>query len=91
MPNAPKPVETSKTATKWMRECRDAELAGRVRDKIRSLGTMPEVPGFDQIAGAKHLYRVRVGDYRIVFRYAPEEPTIRVTDIAHRKDVYRDM
>lgn len=35
------------------------------------------------------LWRLRVEDYRLVFRIIPDTRTIQITTIGHRKDVYR--
>ncbi len=42
--------------------------------------------GVKQLSGYKDIYRVRVGDYRIVFRKYPGKTYIVL--VAHRKDVY---
>lgn len=34
------------------------------------------------------LWRLRVGDYRIIFRVLPKEKTIQITKVGHRKNIY---
>ena len=50
---------------------------------------MPNVTGVTKLQGTRDLYRVRVGDYRIVFQWTPDFPVVLVGSIAHRKEVYR--
>lgn len=52
---------------------------------------MPDVAGVGKIQGTRDMYRVRVGDYRIVFQWAEACPAILVANIAHRKEVYRNL
>ena len=85
----PKPVVIDKQAAKWLLACRDADLQDRLRAKIRELGAMLQVAGVEKIQGSRDIYRVRVGDYRIVYQWAAEFPAVLVTAIAHRREVYR--
>lgn len=55
-------------------------------EKIRSLARLP-IPNEEKLSGFSHIYRVRVGDYRIVYRRTTDE--IYIILIGHRRDVYR--
>jgi mRNA interferase RelE/StbE len=48
----------------------------------------PRPPGAVKLAGRDD-YRIRVGDYRIVYAVDDEEGLVIVARIAHRRDVYR--
>lgn len=41
------------------------------------------------MAGEAHVYRVRVGDYRIVYEVFDDRLVIQVVRVGHRRDVYR--
>ncbi len=56
-----------------------------VANKIRSLVSF-NITNEEKLSGYKNIYRVRVGDYRIVFRKNPSEAYIVL--IGHRKDIY---
>ena len=56
-----------------------------MEDDPFALNTMPLRPPLDG------LYRVRVGDYRIVFRPGPREREVTVTRIGHREWVYEGL
>jgi len=57
-----------------------------VAQKIRSLGGFGVV-GEEKLSGFFHAYRVRVGNYRIVYKKSSKN--IIVVFIRHRRDVYR--
>lgn len=42
-----------------------------------------------KLAGADELYRVRAGDYRIIYQIADDELIVLIVRVAHRKDAYR--
>jgi len=56
-------------------------------EKIRSLKDSKRSIKEEQLKGYKRIFRVRVGDYRIVYRRSPEE--IYVVLIAHRSEIYK--
>lgn len=57
-----------------------------VASKIRVLSD-PPVFGEEKLAGYTHVYRVRVGNYRVVYKRASE--SIVIILIRHRRDIYR--
>jgi mRNA interferase RelE/StbE len=66
-------------------------LQSRVRSKIDALSYNPRPPGSVKLSGMHDLYRIRIGDYRVVYQVADTLQTIEVTAIAHRREVYRDL
>lgn len=59
-----------------------------VAKKIR--GMVKQSPGLvEQLSGMKNLKRVRVGDYRIVYRQTKTEAYIVL--IGHRRDIYKKL
>jgi len=66
-----------------------------VRDRVAGvfdrLRRWPEVSGAKPLRGRlKGHWRVRTGDWRVVFRVAEAERLIRVTRVDNRRDVYED-
>jgi mRNA interferase RelE/StbE len=55
--------------------------------KIRLIKEFPMTPNEEKLSGYKNIYRVRVGEYRIVYRKTVNE--IYIVLIGHRKDIYR--
>ena len=64
------------------------EIQGRIGTKLEQLRLDPFPPGVEKMQGDPG-YRVRVGDYRIVFDVFHRELVILVVRVGHRRDVYR--
>ncbi|HAF03074.1 MAG TPA: type II toxin-antitoxin system mRNA interferase toxin, RelE/StbE family [Spartobacteria bacterium] len=86
MPNS---VFLSRQAEKFLSNLRDAALYGRLRNAIDILSENARPPGCVKLAGEPDLYRIRVGDYRIVYQLRNQALTVLVVSIGHRKDIYR--
>ena len=63
----------------------------RIVQKIEQIETEPRMSGSVKLAGGRNTYRVRVGDYRIVYEVDDPARTVIVTIIAHRREVYRGL
>lgn len=61
----------------------------RVVSAIEALAGDPRPEGVRKLTGIEDAYRVRVGDYRIVYQISDEVLTVFVVRVGHRKDVYR--
>ena len=61
----------------------------RVVAKIQSLITDPRPDGCIKLSGHEQ-YRVRQGDYRILYEIHDRQLVITVVKVGHRRDVYRD-
>ncbi len=56
-------------------------------NKIRSIRDSDIIANEEKLGGFKNIYRVRIGDYRIVYRKTVQE--LYIVLIYHRNDVYR--
>ena len=65
------------------------DLQGRIIRKIESLAENPRPPGVEKLSGAEDLYRVRTGEYRIVYSIEDRTVTVTIVRVGHRKDIYR--
>lgn len=65
------------------------EVLRRIDPQISALAEEPRPPGARKLAGAEHLYRVRVGAYRIVYEVQDAVVVVTIVRVAHRRDVYR--
>jgi mRNA interferase RelE/StbE len=61
----------------------------RIVRKLEALEEDPRPMGVEKLAGSGDLYRVRVGDWRIVYAIRDSELVVIVVRIGHRGDVYR--
>jgi mRNA interferase RelE/StbE len=66
-----------------------AQIVQRVLNAIRELGDNPRPSGCRKIVGSESTYRIRVGEYRVVYDVDDQRRLVLVTRIRHRKDVYR--
>lgn len=60
----------------------------RIGSRLQSLGRDPRPPGHEKLAG-QNRYRVRQGDYRIVYTIDDPAEMVDIVKVGHRKDVYR--
>jgi len=60
----------------------------RILSRIENLGDDPRPSGSEKLAG-QELYRVKQGNYRILYSIQDIELTIWVIKVGHRKEVYR--
>jgi mRNA interferase RelE/StbE len=61
----------------------------RVIQVIESLSVEPRPNGVRKLTGTQDVYRVRVSDYRVVYRIEDNTLIVEVIKVAHRKEVYR--
>jgi mRNA interferase RelE/StbE len=62
-----------------------------IRLHIDSLANTPFPPNVKKLEGEENIYRIRVGDYRIVYQVHKKVLLILVLAIGHRKEVYRGL
>ena len=65
------------------------ELGKRVLEKIETLALDPRPTGCKKLSGAKDLWRLRVGDYRMVYKIDEDRSIVDIAVIRHHRDVYR--
>lgn len=61
----------------------------RVRAAVDLLADNPRPPNCVAMAGEDSVYRVRVGDYRIVYEVQDDVLVVLVVRVGHRREVYR--
>jgi mRNA interferase RelE/StbE len=63
----------------------------RIDAKILSLAHAPRPTEAVKLKGADALYRLRVGDYRIVYEVQDDVVVIVIVRVGHRREVYRGL
>jgi mRNA interferase RelE/StbE len=81
-------VLLEKAAARFLLRLRDAKLKARLDETIESLATEPRPPGCRKLVGASDHYRLRVGNYRIIYRVDDGKVTVLVLLLGHRREVY---
>lgn len=81
-------VEYSHAAAKALRKA-PAPVAGRVMNAVEELARDPyEMAGVKKLT-AREGYRLRVGDWRILYTVHNDILTIHILDVGNRKEVYK--
>lgn len=80
-------VQIERTAQKQLKKI-SSPFAKTIAEKILSLETNPRPPGCIKLSG-RETWRIRVGDYRIIYNIFDTILQVLVIDIDHRKQVYR--
>jgi mRNA interferase RelE/StbE len=83
-------IEWKQSAEKELRQLSKDVLA-RVLEAVAGLADNPTPPGSRKLSGAEKLYRVRVGEYRVVYFIHASVLVIEIVRIRHRRDVYRKL
>lgn len=68
-----------------------AKILQEIYRIIEQLAKNPRGEGVQKIKGSDNLYRIRVGDYRVIFEIDDKEKTVLIVYIRHRKDAYRGL
>ncbi len=66
-----------------------AEIHDRIIAAIQALARNPRPAGCRKLAGSQNDWRIRVGDYRVVYEIAYEIRIVRINRVRHRREVYR--
>jgi len=81
-------VEVKPPARKELEALPDNVLLARVVRKLEALGRAPRPAGCKKLKGYKDQWRVRAGDWRVVYIIDDAAKLVSVTRIAHRREVY---
>ena len=80
-------VLLSKSARKQLGSL-PAFIHNKIVEDISTLAFSPRPAGCKKLKGVKNSYRIRVGDYRIIYELETKILRILVIAIGHRKDIY---
>lgn len=67
------------------------EILTRVDRLLLSVADEPRPAGCKKLRGYENLYRVRVGDWRLIYAVEDDELVVLVIEIAPRGEAYRDL
>jgi len=70
-------------------EALDEKMVNRIFPKIENLSTIPRPVGCRKLTGNKHLWRIRVGDYRIVYTINDDRNLVDIIAVRDRKEAYK--
>jgi mRNA interferase RelE/StbE len=81
-------IEWKKSTRKDLRKLPSATV-DKIIGAVEGLAENPFPHGVEKLSGSEHAYRIRLGDYRVVYEVVAESKLIEVQRVRHRKDVYR--
>lgn len=74
---------------------KELEGAGTQRDRrrlVEAIGALADEPrphGCEKLSGSRDRYRIRVGDWRVVYAIEDDVLTVWIVKVGHRREVYR--
>lgn len=81
-------LEFTPTADRQFRKL-PAQLRARLKPHIDALAQNPRPSGIKKLGGENNVYRLRVGDYRILYEVRDEVLLVLVVKVGHRREIYR--
>ena len=70
-------------------EALETQLVARVWARIQALSGQPRPPGCRKVQGEEEVWRIRVGDYRVLYKIKDATRIIDIVAVRHRRDAYR--
>lgn len=81
-------IEFSRSAEKQFADVPRSELK-KIAKRIDKLALDPFPPGHEKLKGLDDLYRIRQGDYRILYSIFEAKLIVLIVKIGHRREIYR--
>ena len=81
-------VSLAPSAARQLRKF-DPQVRRRIQAALELLALEPRPPAATRLVGGSGEWRVRTGDYRIVYEIHDDELLVLVLRIAHRRDIYK--
>ena len=66
-----------------------SKMQKQISEKIRDLAFNPRPKGCKKLQGSHDLYRIRCGDYRVVYTIHDGVLLILIVEVGHRREIYR--
>ena len=80
-------VQFVRSARKDLERLPDSALQ-RIFARIEDLGATPRPPGCRKLRGARDLWRIRIGDYRVIYQLDDRRRVVEIRAVGDRKDIY---
>ncbi len=69
----------------------DQQIIPRIISAVENLSDNPFPSGVKKLLASDFTYRIRVGDYRIIYSIFQNRLVIEIIRVGHRKDIYRKL
>ena len=81
-------IEWKQSARRELRNL-DRAVIPRIVAAVEALADDPYPRGSKKLVGSEHTYRIRIGDYRVIYSLYTARVIIEIIRVGHRKTVYR--
>ena len=81
-------IEWKQSAKKELKKL-DKQIIPRILQAVENLAENPYSSGSKKLIGSDSIYRIRVGDYRIVYNIKSSVLVIEIIKVGHRREIYR--
>jgi mRNA interferase RelE/StbE len=81
-------IEWKQSAKKELKKL-NKQIISRILQAVENLADNPYPANSKKLIGSDSIYRIRVGDYRIIYNIQSSVLTIEVIKIGHRREIYR--
>lgn len=82
-------IEISTRAAKQLKKL-SGDIRDKINEKILDLAENPRPSGVVKLENADNKYRIRVGNYRVLYEIEDDVLIVKVVRVGHRRDIYRD-
>lgn len=83
-------VEVKRSVVKAI-ACLETSIQRQIAEALKSLASCPFPNGSRKIQGRADTWRIRIGNYRVVYEVHEERLVIYVVRVGHRREVYRNL
>lgn len=80
-------VELTKAASRELKKL-ERPIQVRLIDALEDLANDPRPDGVKKLSGSDDLWRIRVGNYRVIYTIQDEIVLVTVVRVRHRRDAY---
>jgi mRNA interferase RelE/StbE len=80
----------TRTAAKELERI-ESTIALKILEKIEDLSKSPRPAGCKKLAGSNDIWRIRIGNYRVIYSISDRERLIDINLIRHRSKAYKDL
>ena len=70
-------------------ESLDRPIVNRIFPVIESLAHNPRPAKCKKLSGVQNRWRIRVGDYRVIYQVFDEDKVVDIVAVRHRREAYR--
>jgi mRNA interferase RelE/StbE len=69
----------------------DPQIQARILRRVSALAEEPRPSGVVKLSGSDDLWRIRIGDYRVIYSLVDSVLVVTVVEVGHRREVYRSL